>query len=106
MPFSSARKWSGATFATQGTWILGAPEMVWVDKPAADPVRRRADELAADGRRVLLLAHTDAPFSGEELPDGLEAVALVLFKEKVRAGRGRHARVLPAARCRAQGDLG
>ena len=33
---------------------------------------------------MLLLAHTDAPFSGEELPDGLEAAALVLFKEKVR----------------------
>jgi cation-transporting ATPase E len=84
MPFSSARKWSGATFAAQGTWVLGAPEMVWVGRPADDPVRRRADELAAEGRRVLLLAHTDAPFSGEELPDQLVAVALVMFKEKVR----------------------
>jgi cation-transporting ATPase E len=84
MPFSSARKWSGASFAEQGTWVLGAPEMVWVGKPADDPVRHRADELAAAGRRVLLLAHIDAEFSGEELPDGLDAVALVLFKEKVR----------------------
>ena len=63
MPFSSARKWSAATFAAQGTWVIGAPEMVWAGRPADDPVRRRADELAADGRRVLLLAHTDAPFS-------------------------------------------
>ena len=98
MPFSSARKWSGATFATQGTWILGAPEMVWVDKPAADPVRRRADELAADGRRVLLLAHTDAPFSGEELPDGLEAVGARPVQGEGARRRGRDARVLHSSK--------
>src|ERR1019366_5950217 len=28
VPFSSARKWSAASFAGQGTWVLGAPEMV------------------------------------------------------------------------------
>src|SRR6266705_1271347 len=28
VPFSSARKWSAASFAGHGTWILGAPEMV------------------------------------------------------------------------------
>src|SRR5579864_5304383 len=28
VPFSSARKWSAATFAGHGTWILGAPELV------------------------------------------------------------------------------
>src|SRR6516164_2524995 len=28
VPFSSARKWSAASFAGHGTWVLGAPEMV------------------------------------------------------------------------------
>src|SRR6266849_6775613 len=28
VPFSSARKWSAASFAGHGTWILGAPELV------------------------------------------------------------------------------
>ncbi len=84
VPFSSARKWSGATFGARGTWVLGAPEMVWAGKPATDPVRVRADELAAEGRRVLLLARTDAAFAGEDLPADLRAVALVLFKEKIR----------------------
>ena len=64
MPFSSARKWSGAAFDGRGSWVLGAPEMVWVDRPADDPVRRRADALAAEGRRVLLLAHSDAGLRG------------------------------------------
>ena len=84
VPFSSARKWSGATFGDNGTWILGAPEMVWIDRPADDPVRGRADVLAASGRRVLLLAHTDAALVDETLPDGLDAAALVLFEEQVR----------------------
>jgi len=85
VPFSSARKWSGAAFDGRGSWVLGAPEMVWVDRPASDPVRRRADALAAEGRRVLLLAHSDQGFAGEALPADLEAVSLVMFKEKIRA---------------------
>ncbi|GIU87129.1 MAG: magnesium-transporting ATPase [Acidimicrobiia bacterium] len=84
VPFSSARKWSGATFGDHGTWVLGAPEIVWADRPADDPVRGRADVLAAEGRRVLLLARTDAAFVDESLPDGLRASALVLFEEQVR----------------------
>jgi cation-transporting P-type ATPase E len=84
VPFSSARKWSAATFADRGTWVLGAPEMVWATAPADDPVRRRADELAAAGQRVLLLAHSDGAARDEQLPDGLVAVALVMFEEKIR----------------------
>jgi cation-transporting ATPase E len=84
VPFSSARKWSGATFADRGTWVLGAPEMVWVGRDGDDPVRQRADRLAAEGRRVLLLAHSQHTFVGEELPNGLAASALVLFEEQIR----------------------
>ena len=80
-PFSSARKWSAAGFDGAGTWVLGAPEMVW---PADDSVRVQADESAAAGNRVLLLARTTAPLRAEELPEGLSAVALVLLTEQVR----------------------
>jgi cation-transporting ATPase E len=82
--FSSARKWSAATFGAEGTWVLGAPEMVWVDRPPEDPVRVKADALAAEGRRVLLLARTDAALVDEELPARLSASALVAFEERIR----------------------
>jgi cation-transporting ATPase E len=86
IPFSSARKWSAASFGAHGTWVMGAPEMVFAD--VALPVRRRADELAAAGRRVLVLARTDAPLvtdpGAESLPPGLEPVALVMLAEKIR----------------------
>ena len=82
VPFSSARKWSAASFASRGSWVFGAPEMVL--DAAHDPVRGRADEFAAQGRRVLLLAHSDTPLDGEALPAPLVPVALVLLDEKVR----------------------
>jgi cation-transporting P-type ATPase E len=83
-PFSSGRKWSGVTFGERGTWVLGAPEMVWTERAADDPVRVDADRLAAEGQRVLLLARTDAALVDEELPDGLSASALLVFEEQVR----------------------
>jgi cation-transporting P-type ATPase E len=82
--FSSARKWSAASFDSQGTWVVGAPEMVWAHAPSDDPVLVQADELASTGSRTLLLVHTDQPLGGEELPGGLRAVALVLLEEKLR----------------------
>jgi len=80
--FSSARKWSAADFGEHGTWVLGAPEMVW--PPGHAPVRARADEVAADGYRVLLLAHGSEPLDGDARPADLEPVALVMLEEKVR----------------------
>lgn len=83
-PFSSARKWSAAAFHDHGTWVLGAPEMVWTGRAPDDPVRARADALAAQGQRVLLLARSDEDLAGEELPDALDASALVVFEEQIR----------------------
>ena len=82
VPFSSARKWSSASFVDRGTWLIGAPEML-LDDPT-DAGRRQADELAAAGHRVLLLARAGAPPVGEVRPSGLEPVALVLLAERVR----------------------
>jgi len=82
VPFSSARKWSAAMFDGHGSWVMGAPEMVLAD--ATSSVRTRADELAAGGRRTLVLAHSDTALGGEELPQDLLPVALVMFAEKVR----------------------
>ena len=83
VPFSSAWKWSAASFADHGTWVLGAPEMVL--GADADATLQRAGELAATGQRVLVLARSDVPLDGEALPAIMEAVALVAFAEQVRS---------------------
>ena len=97
--FSSARKWSAVSFDdAPGTWVLGAPEMVF-GAPAgdeADPLGAAVIERASSGRRTLVLgfsAHslTDQSADAEELPAGLLAVAVLTFREK---GRGDAAQTL------------
>jgi len=85
--FSSARKWSAATFAGHDTWVLGAPEIVLAHISPSDPVRTKADRLAAEGRRVVALARDSAPLSedaGPALPSGLVPAGLVVFSERIR----------------------
>lgn len=89
VPFSSARKWSGAVFGRHGTWVLGAPEIL-LDAMTGDEFRRETvraevDRLAAKARRVLLVARAAAGFDdGGGLPSDLQAVGLVALKEEVR----------------------
>ncbi|MEA2686216.1 MAG: cation-transporting P-type ATPase [Actinomycetota bacterium] len=80
VPFSSARKWSGATFADRGSWLLGAPDVLL---GSLDPLSGRVEALAASGVRVILLARS-AEALGERPPSDLEPVALVCLEEQVR----------------------
>ena len=75
VPFSSARKWSAASFAGHGAWVLGAPEMVLPG--SQDWLLTRAADLAAGGRRVLVLARADGPLDGQALPPGLRRLWLI-----------------------------
>jgi len=83
VPFSSARKWSAASFAGHGTWVLGAPEMVLSGEQQAQ--LSRAAELAAGGNRVLVLAHADGTLEAESLPPALRATAFIVLTERLRA---------------------
>ena len=80
--FNSMRKWSAATLAGRGTWVLGASEMV----TAADPhaMRNIVADLAAKGSRVLVVAHGHQPLLGSNLPPDLELVAVVHLRERLR----------------------
>jgi cation-transporting P-type ATPase E len=80
VPFSSARKWSGASFDQTGTWVLGAPDVLLAPD---DDARERVDELAGGGSRVLLLARAAGPL-GEHGPGEVEPVALVCLEERIR----------------------
>ena len=92
VPFSSARKWSGASFATRGSFLLGAPEVLL----AADgdggvrgtagraELLRQAERIAVQGRRVLLLAHSARPLDGEAPPPALVPRAMVVIGDRVR----------------------
>ena len=82
LPFTSARKYGGITFADGCTWLLGAPEILLGEEyPVWQP---KIDEYAAKGCRVLLLTlysgqPTDEPLSGENIP-----VSLILLNNRIR----------------------
>jgi cation-transporting ATPase E len=84
VPFSSARKWSAATFDGHGTWVMGAPE-VMLAAGGDDSLRERVDRLAGTGQRVLLVARTDDDLRDEKLPERLAPAALITFEEQIRA---------------------
>jgi cation-transporting P-type ATPase E len=93
VPFSSARKWSGADFGPRGTWILGAPEILLsaAADESVDGVRRRVDEEASAGHRVVLVATSSTGFGDPALldqaaapPAGLRPVAVVRLSDQIR----------------------
>jgi cation-transporting ATPase E len=82
VPFSSARKWSAASFGGNGTWALGAPDVL-VGDSSDDGLREHLHAEAASGRRVVLLARGSA-LRDEELPADLEPIALVVLGDRLR----------------------
>ena len=84
VPFSSARKWSGADFGTRGTWVLGAPDVLLGSRPGDDAQLTKARAHAEAGRRVVLLGRTDAPIEADARPAGLVPVAYVILTDRVR----------------------
>src|ERR1700722_17392437 len=82
-PFSSARKWSAASYNGQGNGLIGAPEMILTGADQAG-VLDRAGQLAAAGHRVLLLASSESSVEAEQLPDAIRPVALIALRERIR----------------------
>ena len=80
-PFTSARKWSGSSFAGQGTWVLGAPDVL---APEGSPAREAAEEIGATGLRVLLLAEGSVPVTEPDAPGRVTPAALVVLEQRVR----------------------
>jgi cation-transporting ATPase E len=80
-PFTSARKWSGSTFADQGTWVLGAPDVLAAE---GTPARVTAEEIGGTGLRVLLLGRGTVAVTEQTAPGEVTAVALVVLEQRVR----------------------
>ncbi|MDF1486833.1 HAD-IC family P-type ATPase [Tessaracoccus caeni] len=78
-PFTSAKKWSGATFREHGSWVLGAPDVL-VGKAVAE----RAEQIGSTGRRVLLLAKSNAPVDSASAPGRITPAALLVLDQHVR----------------------
>ena len=82
VPFSSARKWSGAYFPGQGSYVMGAGEFILGE--GFESIREQVETYSQQGQRVLLLVHSQEDFEGQTLPGELRLLGLVLLSDKIR----------------------
>ncbi|MFC9240947.1 HAD-IC family P-type ATPase [Streptomyces decoyicus] len=85
LPFSSARKYSGAALngpdGESTTWLLGAPDVLL---PPGDHRLSEIDGLNAQGLRVLLLARTARELDDPEVTRSVRPTALVVLEQRLR----------------------
>ncbi|MDU8996504.1 cation-translocating P-type ATPase [Streptomyces mirabilis] len=85
LPFSSARKYSGASFSEgngeSSTWLLGAPDVLL---PDGDPALAETARLNEDGLRVLLLAKASKDLDDPKVTEGARPTALVVLEQRLR----------------------
>jgi cation-transporting ATPase E len=96
LPFSSARKYSGASFSesdgtsgesdgASGTWLLGAPDVLLdADDPAGATALAETDRLNEQGLRVLLLARAAHGLDHPEVARSARPAAHVVLEQRLR----------------------
>lgn len=82
LPFSSQRKLSAVTFEGEGTFMLGAPEFVLKDMGVR--IEKIINENAANGYRVLVLAHSPAEIIDNKLPAVRRPLCLIVVEDHIR----------------------
>ncbi|MFK0235715.1 HAD-IC family P-type ATPase [Streptomyces vinaceus] len=85
LPFSSARKYSGASFSEgdgeNSTWLLGAPDVLLA---AGDPALDEINGLNEQGLRVLLLARAARELDDAAVASGAKPTALIVLEQRLR----------------------
>ncbi|CAL9306907.1 HAD-IC family P-type ATPase [Streptomyces sp. SudanB182_2057] len=85
LPFSSARKYSGAAFSEgdgeTSTWLLGAPDVLLAP---GDPALAETERLNERGLRVLLLARAHRDLDDPEPARDARPTALVVLEQRLR----------------------
>lgn len=82
IPFSSERKYSGACFEKEGTYLMGAVQFLF---PRQDTgLEEQCAGYAKEGYRVLVLAHSPEKSEKAQLPENLQPLALLLLTDVIR----------------------
>jgi cation-transporting ATPase E len=82
VPFSSARKFSGAVFDGHGGWVIGAPDVILGPD---DVLRADAERLGGEGLRVLAVGVVpDGVLSADGPLTEVHGRALVVLRQRLR----------------------
>lgn len=79
--FSSKTKWSGISFENEGTYILGAPELIL--QKDFEQYKDTINSYAKD-YRVLVIAYSNEKVQDNELPGNRELVGYLCILDKIR----------------------
>lgn len=82
VPFSSDRKFSGAAFEQEGTYLMGAAQFLFPDDYKG--LMGICQKYAGEGFRILVLAHSSNICEGTEIPPDLKPMALFLLTDVIR----------------------
>ena len=77
IPFKSENKWSGVSFEEYGTYVIGAPEILFNKK--IKEIEKYEKE-----NRIIVLAHTKEILSEEKIPKTIEPLGIFLIEDKIR----------------------
>lgn len=81
VPFSSARKWSGANFGDYSL-VMGATEFIFGN--LSEELKTEIEEYSADGMRVIAIGRAQSPIVDDALPTDVELEGLLLITDKIR----------------------
>ena len=89
VPFSPIRKWSAASFENEGTYVMGAPDILLAQMEDSHVVREMLEQYQKSGARTVLLAHSWAPLVmdthfSSELPLELKPVGVLALQDSIR----------------------
>ena len=88
IPFSSARKYSAVSFSdgisAVGSFALGAPEFILPKSAIPRGVSSQIKHYTAMGQRVLMLAHSEKPIIGDQLPSDMKPFAIITLSDNIR----------------------
>ncbi|MGM9873719.1 MAG: HAD-IC family P-type ATPase [Bacilli bacterium] len=82
LPFNSENKYSGATFATLGSFYLGALEYLNVNQKSL--IGNKIRDYTSKGYRVLVLAKGDLPIIDHKAQGLLSPIAFIVLMDHIR----------------------
>lgn len=83
LPFSSDRKYAGASFGQEGSFYLGAVQFLF--PKGAPAVNKKIGTYTSRGERVIVLAHSnETTVNHESIPEDLEPIAMIAIADILR----------------------
>lgn len=87
IPFSSARKYSAISFATNGTYAMGAYN--FINKNVEPSLVQKIEELGRCGNRVISVFYSEKKMNKPELPNDMQLCALIVLCDPIRKDASR-----------------